>query len=181
MSFLFSQPKGVVKTPYYPRGKLRLLERPSPVSYLSTLTEAHSLPRIWDHQSVSYVPDTGSFWQCRYLSSSRLLLEFIWSDQKFNSLLRGIKSGPWVGSNPRPYKQVEISEFNKMENVAQAISKLIGSNSTQKQQAKQQIDTCMSTNPRHLLLKLRRICLDSSANEKVVAKAAELIRQRFLR
>ena len=24
---------------------------------------AHSLP-IWDHQSVSYWPDTGSFWQC---------------------------------------------------------------------------------------------------------------------
>ena len=68
-----------------------------------------------------------------------------------------------------------------MENVAQAISKLIGSNSAQKQQAKQQIETWMTTNPRHLLLELRRICLDSSANEKVVAKAADLIRQRFWR
>ena len=36
------------------------------------------------------------------LSSSRLLLEFIWSWSEFNSLLRGIKSGLWVGSNPWP-------------------------------------------------------------------------------
>ena len=59
LSFLFSQPSEVVKTPYYIKGKSRLLIDPSPVSYLST-SPCPFPPRIWDHQSVSYVPNTGS-------------------------------------------------------------------------------------------------------------------------
>ena len=38
LSFLFSQPRGVVKTPYYTKGEISTSNWFSPVSYLSTLT-----------------------------------------------------------------------------------------------------------------------------------------------
>ena len=66
-----------------------------------------------------------------------------------------------------------------MLNVAQVVSNLIGSDAIQNKQAKKSIRTWMSINPRYLLVELKRICLNSSANEKVVAKAADLIRQIF--
>ena len=92
--FCCSQPRRVVKTPYHTRGNSRLLVDFSPVSYLSTLTEAHSLLRIWDHQSVSYVPDTGSFW---------LLLEFILIKISENSTANWVvlESWPWCRIEPR--------------------------------------------------------------------------------
>ena len=102
MSFLFSQPKGVVKTPYYPRGNFDFWLTLPPVSTLSTLTLPIPSPvygiisrfpmnRI---QVASDSADVFLFLGC-FLDSSDPY-------QKFNSLLRGIKSGPWVGSNPRP-------------------------------------------------------------------------------
>ena len=100
MSFLFSQPIGVVKTPYYPRGKLRLLERLPPVSYLSTLTEAHSLPvsgiisRCPMHR-IQVISDSAG-----NLSSSSLLLEFIWSESEIQQSIE--RNQKWSLSGIEP-------------------------------------------------------------------------------
>ena len=79
MSFLFSQPKGIMKTPYYPRGKLRLLERLPPVSYLSTLTLPIPSPVYGIISRCSMYRIQVASDSAGNLSSSRLLLEFIWS------------------------------------------------------------------------------------------------------
>ena len=101
MSFLFSQPRGVVKTP-------------TTLGEISTFRKvATCLLFIYPHLPIPS-PVYGIISRCPIyriqvasdsagnLSSSSLLLEFIWSDQKFNSLLRGIKSGLWAELNPRP-------------------------------------------------------------------------------
>ena len=100
---VFSAEKGS-ENPLPPKGKSRLLIGPSPASYLSTLTETHSLPRIWDHQSVSYVPDTGSFWQCWWLISFQLLLEFIWSESEIQQPIeKFFRIWPGCGIEPAPF------------------------------------------------------------------------------
>ena len=100
----FSQPRGVVENQYHTWNSRILtgnhyychyqlfksasefrcwFEKPAvpiiPVSYLSTLSKLHYLPRIWDLKLVSYGLDTGSFW---------LFLESILWSEWFNSLFR---------------------------------------------------------------------------------------------
>ena len=47
-----------------PVGKPLHLVVTNPCFYYSIFTEAHSLSRIWDHQSVSNWPNTSSLWRC---------------------------------------------------------------------------------------------------------------------
>ena len=101
MSFLFSQPKGWWQPP-------TVLRETSTSRKIATCLLfiyphlAHSLP-VYGIISrcpmyrIQVASDSAS-----NLSSSSLLLEFIWSDQKFNNLFRGIKSGLWAELNPRP-------------------------------------------------------------------------------
>ena len=101
MSFLFSQPRGVVKTPTT-LGEI-LTSRKAVTCLLFIYPHlAHSLPvyGIISRCPMNRIQVASD--NAGNLSSSSLLLEFIWFYKKFNSLLRGIKSGLWAELNPRP-------------------------------------------------------------------------------
>ena len=102
MSFLFSQPRGVVKTPIY-------------IGEISTSRKVVTfLLFIYSHRGPFPPPYMGSsvgVLCTGYRLPLTVLVTFLAlacfknsSDQyqKFNSLLRGIKSGLWAELNPRP-------------------------------------------------------------------------------